>query len=790
MNKKTLITLEYNKIILKLEDFAVSAPGKEMCRSLLPSSDINEVLKNQRETADALLRIIKKGSLSFAGTKNIGPSLKRLAIGSSLGMGELLAISSVLNVALRVKSFSDKLQPDDPDDSLDERFAALNPLPTLMRDIQKCIISEEEMSDEASSELKGIRRAIQSTNAKIRTQLNSLVVDNDTRTFLQENVVTMRNGRFCIPVKQEYRNQVPGMIHDQSSSGSTLFIEPMTIVKLNNDLKELSIKEQEEIERILATLSNEAAEYTEQLQINIDTLTELDFIFAKASFAKTYKGTMPIYNTNGIIDIKEARHPLIDPKKVVPSNIWLGKDFDLLIITGPNTGGKTVSLKTVGLLSLMGQAGLHIPAYDGSKLALFNEIYADIGDEQSIEQNLSTFSSHMTNIVNILKNVDSNSLVLFDELGSGTDPVEGAALAMSVLSFLHNMKVRTMATTHYSELKLYALSSDGVENACCEFNVETLQPTYRLLIGIPGKSNAFAISKKLGLPDYIIEDAKSRITEQNISFEDLLTDLENSRVIIEKERAETALFKAEIEQLKARLQQKEVRIDERRDAIIRKANEEAQEILREAKAFADESIRKFNKGMSGKDMEAERSNIRGRLNDVDNKLTLKKPPAKNVKEVKVSDLRLGDEVMVLSMGLKGSVTSLPNSKGVLTVQMGILKSQVNISDIALLNEVSAGKKQPDRKTSGSGKFSKSSTISAEINLIGKTTDEAISILDKYLDDAYLSHLSQVRVVHGKGTGALRQAVHSHLKRLKYVSTYRLGTFGEGDAGVTIVEFKQ
>lgn len=790
MNKKALVTLEYNKIILRLEDFAASSPGKEKCRALLPSSDIETVRKTQQETADALLRIIKKGSLSFAGIKNIGPSLKRLAIGSSLGMGELLSIASVLEAAARVKAFSSKLSEEDPEDSLDERFALLDPIPSLMHDIQRCIVSDEEMNDEASPALKSIRRSIQAANAKIRAQLNSFVADSETRTFLQENVVTMRNGRFCIPVKQEYRGQVPGMIHDQSSSGSTLFVEPMAIVKLNNDLKELSIKEQEEIERILAVLSNEAAEYIEILQDDTDTLAELDFIFAKAAFARTYKGSMPIYNTNGIIDLKDARHPLIDPKRVVPSNIWLGKDFDLLIVTGPNTGGKTVSLKTVGLLSLMGQAGLHIPAYDGSKLALFNEIYADIGDEQSIEQSLSTFSAHMTNIVSILENVDSNSLVLFDELGSGTDPVEGAALAMSVLSFLHNMKIRTMATTHYSELKLFALSTEGVENACCEFNVETLQPTYRLLIGIPGKSNAFAISKKLGLPDYIIDDAKNRINEQNISFEDLLSDLESSRVTIEKERAEAEAYKTEIAQLKARLQQKEERIDERRDNIIRKANEEAQEILREAKAFADESIRKFNKGLSGKDMEIERSNIRTRLNSVDNRLSLKKETSKNSKEIKASDLHLGDEVMVLSMGLKGTVATLPNAKGDFTVQIGILKSQVNIKGVALIAEAPAGKKPAVRKTSVTGKFSKSSTISAEINLIGKTTDEAIAVLDKYLDDAYLSHLSQVRVVHGKGTGALRQAVHSHLKRLQYVASYHLGAYGEGDAGVTIVEFKQ
>ena len=788
MNKKALKTLEYTKIIAKLEDYAASVRGKEMCRSLLPSSDIDEVRRWQRETSDALSRILQKGSLSFAGTKDILPSLKRLEIGSTLGAGELLAISSVLEAAARVKAFSGKLNPEAPDDSLDERFSMLEPLPALYRDIQRCIISEEEISDDASPALKSIRRSIQAANARIRSQLNSMIVDNDTKTFLQENVVTMRNGRYCIPVKQEYRGQVPGMIHDQSQSGSTLFVEPMAVVKLNNELKELALKEQEEIERILALLSNEAAAHTEQLKDNTNILTELDFIFAKAAFSRSYKGTEPIYNNNGIIYIKQARHPLLEPKKAVPSDIHLGDGFDLLIITGPNTGGKTVSLKTVGLLSLMGQAGLHIPAFDGSRLALFNEIYADIGDEQSIEQSLSTFSSHMTNIVSILEKAGSDSLVLFDELGAGTDPTEGAALAISILSFLHNMKVRTMATTHYSEIKLFALSTDGVENACCEFDVETLQPTYKLLIGIPGKSNAFAISRKIGLPDYIIEDAKKRITEQDIAFEDLLADLENSRTTIEKERAEVESYKNEIAQLKERLQQKEERLDERRDNIIRKANEEAQAILRDAKAYADESIRRFNKVLDGRSMEQERSKLRDRLEQVDSRLALKKSsPRKNVS---AKDLHIGDDVMVLSLGLKGTVHSLPNEKGDLFVQMGILRSQVNIRDISLIAETSASKKQASRKTSGTGKFSKSATISPEINLIGKTTDEAVALLDKYLDDAYLSHLSQVRVVHGKGTGALRQAVHAHLKHLKYVASYRLGAFGEGDAGVTIVEFRQ
>ncbi len=789
MNTKSLSTLEYTKIISRLEEYAASSLGKEYCRKLHPSSDIKEVRKAQLETSDALKQILQKGNLSFAGVKDINISLKRLAVGSALSMEELLSISSCLDAATRVKSFSTKLHEDEPDNSLDERFNMLDPLLGLNREIKRCIISNEEMSDDASSTLKSIRRSIQNANAKVRSQLNSMIANSDTRNYLQDSVVTMRNGRYCIPVKQEHRGQVPGMIHDQSQTGSTLFVEPMAVVKLNNELRELAIKEQEEIERILAVLSNNAAEYIEQLTDNITVLAELDFIFAKAAYARTYKGTMPLYNTDGIINLKQARHPLLDPKKVVPSDIRLGKDYDLLIITGPNTGGKTVSLKTTGLLSLMGQAGLHIPADEGSSLALFEEVYADIGDEQSIEQSLSTFSAHMTNIVSILEKADSNSLVLFDELGAGTDPTEGAALAIAILTFLHNMQVRCMATTHYSELKLFALSTEGVENACCEFSVETLQPTYRLLIGIPGKSNAFAISKKLGLPEYIIDDAKKLITEQDIAFEDVITDLENNRITIEKERAEIEAYKQEIATLKARLQQKEERLDERRDNIIRKATEEANEILRDAKAYADESIRKFNKGdMDNKAMEQERAKLRDKLDKTSNKLAVKKPA--NTSGVKAGDLHLGDSVMVHSLGLKGSVSTLPNDKGDLFVTMGIMRSQVNIKDISLIAEAAPKTSGATRKTTGTGKFSKSATISPEINLIGHTTDEAISILDKYLDDAYLSHLSQVRVVHGKGTGALRQAVHAHLKRLKYVTSYRLGTFGEGDAGVTIVEFKQ
>lgn len=788
MNEKVLKTLEFYKIKERLEEYAASQTAKELCRALVPSSDIEEIQKQQKQTSDALQRLIRKGSLSFAGIKDIRPSLKRLSVGASLGIGELLAISSLLDTASRVKSFSRNKDVELEPDSLDEMFDSLEPLYSLNYELKRCIVSEEEISDEASPNLKSIRRTIKNTNEKIRSQLSSMINNQNTRTYLQENVITMRNGRYCIPVKQEYRGQVAGMIHDQSSTGSTLFVEPMAVVKLNNDIKELMIKEQEEIEKILSILSNTAALNQTELEDNFHILTTLDFIFAKASLSRSYHGSEPIFNDKGIIFLKDARHPLLNPKTVVPSNIHLGDDFYLLIVTGPNTGGKTVSLKTVGLLTLMGQAGLHIPAFEGSKLAVFEEVYADIGDEQSIEQNLSTFSSHMTNTVSILEKADDRSLVLFDELGAGTDPTEGAALATSILSFLRNMQVRTMATTHYSELKVYALSTEGVENACCEFDVETLRPTYRLLIGIPGKSNAFAISSKLGLPEFIIEDAKKRITEQDVAFEDLLSDLETSRVMIEKEQQEIAAYRAEIEQLKKQTLEKQKQLEERKERMIREANEEARKILQEAKDYADETIRKFNKGMSGKDMENTRGLLREKINAANEKLSYKaKKPSQ--KQNKPEDFHLGDAVKVLSLGLNGTITSLPNARGDLYVQMGILRSQVNIKDIEKIDEEVITGPNIQRTSSGKIRMSKTSTISPEINLIGKTVDEALSTMDKYLDDAYLAHLSQVRVVHGKGTGALRQAVHKHLKKLKIVKSFRLGEFGEGDAGVTIVEFK-
>ncbi|MCI9005987.1 MAG: endonuclease MutS2 [Lachnospiraceae bacterium] len=790
MNEKVLKTLEYHKIIQMLAECATSAPGRELCQALEPSTDLAGIELAQKQTGDALTRIFQKGSLSFSGTRNIGASLKRLEIGGTLSIEELLRVASLLKVTKRAKSYSRSERETPREDSLDGLFAALEPLTPLSGEINRCILSEDEIADDASARLKQIRRSIKNTNDRIHSQMNTML--NSSRNYLQDAVITMRNGRYCLPVKAESKNQVPGMIHDQSSTGSTLFIEPMSVVKLNNDLKELFLKEQEEIEVILADLSALTAEHIPALISNYEILSNLDFIFAKASLAKSYNGTAPLFNRDRRIRIRKGRHPLLDSRKVVPIDIHLGDDFNQLIITGPNTGGKTVSLKTVGLFTLMGQSGLHIPANDRSELSIFDEVFADIGDEQSIEQSLSTFSSHMTNIVSILDKVDEHSLVLFDELCAGTDPAEGAALAMAILSRLHNYGIRTMATTHYSELKVFALSTPGVENACCEFSLETLSPTYRLLIGIPGKSNAFAISSKLGLDADLIENARSNLTEQDESFEDLLSDLESQRITIEKDRLEAEQHKVEIARLKQKLEQKQERIDSQREKIIRQANEEAHAILREAKEVADQTIKNFHKYGKGsgsvREMEKERGSLRSKMDRLEKDMSLKqKEQAANHKVPK--KLRIGDSVKVLSMNLKGTVHTLPNDKGDLYVQMGILRSVVNIKDLVLLEEDSpaVGKKHASAGT-GNLKMSKSASVSTEINLIGKTTDEAIVLLDKYLDDAYLAHMPSVRIVHGKGTGALRKAVQNHLKRLKYVKSFRLGEFGEGDSGVTIAEF--
>lgn len=788
MNEKVLKTLEYNKIINMLKDEAGSDLGRMLCSELKPSNDLNEIKKNQLETDDALKRIWQKGSVSFSGIKDIGESLKRLEIGSTLGVGELLSISSLLKVALRVKTFS--RNEDAERDSLDDLFESIEPLTNLNKEIEKCIISEDEIADDASFNLKNIRRQVKITNDRIHSQLSSLVNSQNGKTYLQESLITMRDGRYCVPVKQEYRGNVTGIIHDQSSSGSTLFVEPTAVVELNNKLRELSVKEAEEIQIILANLSISCAEYIDRLRCDLKLLPYLDFVFAKANLAKKMKASMPEFNSNRFINIKQGRHPLLDGKKVVPIDVNLGKDFTLLIITGPNTGGKTVSLKTVGLLSLMGQAGLHIPALPGSQLGVFNEIFADIGDEQSIEQSLSTFSAHMVNTVNILEKADPDSLVLFDELGAGTDPVEGAALGISILSFLKNMEVRTMATTHYSELKLFALSTEGVQNASCEFDVETLRPTYRLLIGIPGKSNAFAISQKLGLPQYIIDDAKSRIDADNEQFEDVLAELEQKKRQIEKDKETISVYKSQIASLKRDYEIKNKTLDEKKDKILSKARDEALDILKEAKETADEAIKTINKyGKSGnmKELEKSRSSVGSKIKKNQSSASMKS--SKQKKTYKPSDFKIGTGVKVLSMNLNGSVVTLPNADGNLTVKMGILNSKVNIKDLEIIDEPDIKAPGLNRTGSGKIKMNKSLNVKMELNLIGKTVDEALFELDKYLDDAYLAHLPQVYIIHGKGTGTLRNAIQTHLKKCPYVKSYRNGEHGEGGAGATVVEFK-
>ena len=794
MNPKALKTLEYNKIIDKLTEFAGSALAKEMCRNLQPSTDLYEIQALQKETSDALSRIYQKGAVSFRGVRDIRGSIKRLEIGAIIGINELLSICSLLEVCSKVKAYSRNDRDPDFEDSLEAMFQALQPLTPVSSEIRRCIASEEELNDDASPALFKIRRSMRQINDKVHAQLQTMV-NGSARTYLQDAVVTMRNGRYCIPVKAEHRGQIPGMIHDQSSTGSTLFVEPMAVIKLNNDLRELELKEEKEIEMILATLSARCGEETEALRDDLDLLTKLDFIFARAQLSRSMNGTQPDFNEEGRILIKKGRHPLLDKKKVVPIDIQLGKDFELLIITGPNTGGKTVSLKTVGLFTLMGQAGLHIPAFDHSELSVFYEVFADIGDEQSIEQSLSTFSAHMTNTVSILKEADDRSLVLFDELGAGTDPTEGAALAIAILSNLHRRGSRVMATTHYSELKVFALSTPGVENGCCEFDVETLRPTYRLLIGVPGKSNAFAISQKLGLSQDIIEEAKTHLTKQDEDFEDLLADLEQKRVTIEQERDQINSYKEEIRELKQRLESKQEKLDLSRDKILREANEQARNILQEAKDYADTTIRNFQKygkaaGVSAKDMEKERGKLREKMSTVDKKLSAKNAaPKKSHKQLTAKDLHIGDSIKVLSLNLKGTVSTLPDAKGNLFVQMGILRSQVNIRDLEKLDDTVITGGNFSKTGSGKIKMSKSASVSTEINLLGKTVDEAIMELDKYLDDAYIAHLPSVRIVHGKGTGALRKGVHNYLRRQKHVKSYRLGEFGEGDAGVTIVEFK-
>ena len=798
MNEKVLKTLEYNKILNQLSEYACSPEAKKRCLALRPITDKAQIEQLQLQTKDALSRLFRCGNLSFSGVHSVNDSLKRLEIGASLSAAELLSICSLLEAAKRVKAFSRSEKEEVPDDSLTGFFTEIEPLTPLYDEIKRCILAEDEIADDASSTLRSIRRSMRGMNDRIRAQMNNMINNSTTRSYLQDAVITMRDGRYCLPVKAEAKSQIPGMVHDQSSSGSTLFIEPMAVVNLNNEYKELLLKEKDEIEKILENLSNLTANFSEQIATDYTILAELDFIFAKAAYAQTYNGVAPTFNNEGYLHIKKGRHPLLDKKKVVPIDVMLGKDFKLLIVTGPNTGGKTVSLKTVGLLTLMGQSGLHIPASERSELGIFEEVFADIGDEQSIEQNLSTFSSHMTNIVSIVQQAHRDSLVLLDELCGGTDPIEGAALAISILSDLHGRGIKTMATTHYSELKMFALSTDDIENASCEFDVETLSPTYRLMIGIPGKSNAFAISRKLGLDEHIIEGAADQIDESVKDFETILADLEKSKQTIEKEQEEILEYRKEIETLRRSLKSRQDNIKEKRDKMLRDAREEAHNIISEAKEIADSTIREYNKLKkqnknpdANKKMEHMRSDLRGRMTKLEGQMAYKSKK-KNKKRHEANDFHVGDEVYVTSLSLAGTVSTLPNAKGDLYVQMGMMRSLVNIKDLEITKTAKDVKRENQRNESrnrGRTAINKSASIRPEINVMGMTVDEAIAQLDKYIDDACLANLAQITVVHGKGTGALRKGLHNYFKQLKKqkrISGYRDGEYGEGDLGVTVV----
>lgn len=784
MNNKVLQILEFNKIIEKLTAYASCEPGVRLCSKLRPDIDFHTIVQNQEETAAAVNRLRLFGNLTFPSVSDIGESLKSLAVDSSLSLNELYKIKILLEVVEKAYSYKEKADNEKYSDSLSEYFEELSPVKDLKKELDRCIVSEDQVADSASSNLSKLRRQLKNIESRLHTELNNILQAH--REYMMDAIITQRNGSYCLPIKSEYKNRVQGIIHDQSSTGSTVFIEPIAIVRMNNEIKEIEIAEALEIEKILFDLSKNTAAYTYELDINNKLVAKLDFIYAKARLANQMKASKPLFNEDSVIELKEARHPLLDPKQVVPVNISLGSGYKLLIITGPNTGGKTVLMKTVGLLTVMGQSGLHIPAFDGSRLSVYKNVFADIGDEQSIEQNLSTFSAHMKNIIYILKAADDKSLCLFDELGAGTDPTEGAALAIAVLDELKRRGSSIMASTHYSELKVYALNTEGVENASCEFDVETLRPTYRILIGVPGKSNAFAISQKLGLPMDIISEARKHISSDAISFEDLITKLETDRIALEKSRLEIEKKEREISSLKSSYDKSLEKINSQKEKLLEKARQEAQSILEEAKETADSTIRNINKIASGlgAPLEKERDRLRNYIkeNESKNKKNIvKSSPAK-----KVESVNIGDSVFIHSLNLKGTVSTLPNDKGILTVQTGIISSKVNINDLELLDEKNDNtlKRTATRRSQGL----KSLHISPEVNLIGMNVDEACSVLDKYLDDALLAHLEYVRIIHGRGSGALQKGIHAYLKRQSFVKSFKLAEFDDGGNAVTIVRF--
>ena len=792
MKERTLKTLEYHKIVEQLAGKAISSMGKDIAGSLKPSTDLDEIRLMQQETSEASGFIVRKGSLPLGGITDIRHSLQRVETGGALNIEELLQIGDFCYVCRKVITYSTDNRKTESFPILDSLFGSVSPFGALEKEINRCIINNQELSDDASPKLYEIRRSIKTSNDRIREQLNSIIHSQAYKNMLQDNIITIRSGRYCVPIKLEYRQSFPGMVHDQSSTGATVFMEPMAVVQLNNKIKTLHTDEENEIEKILRELSYLVAEQAHLLAANLDILIKLDFIFAKGELSLEMKASKPNFNRDGYIDIKKGRHPLLDQAKVVPIDIYLGKSFSILLITGPNTGGKTVALKTLGLLALMGQAGLHIPAFDNSDLALYTEIFADIGDEQSIEQSLSTFSAHMSNIVKILEEASlcqGNSLVLLDELGAGTDPTEGAALAMSILQFLYQNKIHTAVTTHYSELKVYALSTEGVENASCEFDVETLRPTYRLLIGVPGKSNAFAISKKLGLPDDIINNAKEFLSHEDQRFEDVITDLEINKKSVEIEKERASRYRQEAAALKTELEKQREKLNKQRDKVLLAAKEEALKITWEAKDQADIIIKEMQKQMkeggSQRELEESRRKVGDMVSKIDEELdglAKKDRPPKKVPK----NLKKGDGVFVHSMHMTGVVSELPDRDGYVTIQAGIMKLKVKLEDLSL-NEKEEQIKVNAQNYSARVKSVKSQSITPEVDLRGQMVEEGLEKTDKYLDDAYLAGLKQVTIIHGKGTGALRSAVQNHLKGHPHVKSQRPGSFGEGDLGVTIVE---
>ncbi|HHW48041.1 MAG TPA: endonuclease MutS2 [Clostridiaceae bacterium] len=791
MDRKTVRILEFDKIIQKLADLTASELGRELVETLSPEKEFIKVEASLRETSDGVSFIVRKGSPPLGGIHNIKESIKRVELGSVLNPGELLKIADVLRAGRNLKNYAGEgvtIQ----DNIVSGLIGSIETNKRIEEKIYRAIVSEDEIADGASTALANIRRQIRNAQEAIKDKLNELIKSPKYQKYIQESIVTMRGDRYVIPVKQEYRSEFPGLVHDSSASGATIFIEPMAVVEANNHVKQLKIKEQIEIERILKELTSDVNGIIDSLKSNVSILARLDFIFAKAKLSVNYNCVCPELNEKGHIVIKKGRHPLIDPESVVPIDLWIGEEFRTLVVTGPNTGGKTVTLKTVGLFTLMAQAGLHIPANEGTKMSVFNKVFADIGDEQSIEQSLSTFSSHMTNIVKIIEKADNKSLVLFDELGAGTDPTEGAALAMAILEYLHDTGCITVATTHYSELKMYAISTQGVENASCEFDVQTLKPTYRLLIGVPGKSNAFAISKRLGLPKHILERAKEFLTGENIKFEDIIMSIEHERKEAEKEKELAKSYRAEIEKLRDEIERQNEKIRSQRDRIIKEAREEARRLLLDAKREIEEMMETMKKIQEEQELAARnkaaeeiKQKLRSKINQIEESLSETILPRQGYIKPP-ENLKPGDTVLIINLNQKGTVLEVPDKDGQVLVQAGIMKINVHVTNLKLVDEQVL---EIHKNQSRNVDVTKSANISTELDLRGFNLDEAIASADKYLDDASISGLKEVTIIHGKGTGTLRSGIHQFLKSHPHVKTFRLGKFGEGEAGVTIVQLK-